>query len=360
MTALRQIADKDETGHASVAGVNLSALADYIERERPGILAGPLQVRLLGGGRSNPTYELRDGVHSWVLRRPPLGHVLPSAHNMQREYRVIRALHGTPVPVPETLLLCDDAALIGASFYIMEKVDGRNILTPEDAAELTMDQRRELGFSLADTLAELHSIDPAMVGLSDFGRPEGFMERQLRRWSQQWMSSRLMELPEVDRLLEALGRNVPELAAPGIVHGDVKIDNLLVEHGNPGRIAAVLDWEMSTLGDTFADIGVLLSFWDEPGGVLHPVTKGMTALPGFPTRAEMIERYTAHRGLESMETDWYLVFADLKVAVILEGIAARHRNGQTVGGGFDDIGGMVKPLLDRAAAVAAGSPAIRY
>ncbi|WP_328600815.1 phosphotransferase family protein [Actinomadura physcomitrii] len=333
----------------------LGALSVYLDRVLDGGLRGDLTASLIGGGRSNPTYRLADDERVWVLRRPPYGHLLPSAHDMKREYTVIRALAGSTVPVPEAVHLCEDASVIGAPFYLMSLVDGVPVGTLEQASALTPDERRQLGFALVDTLADLHCLEPAEVGLGGFGRPDGYLARQLDRWARQWEASRGADRPEVAILLGKLRRALPETRRSGIVHGDVKLDNVLVSARDPARIVALLDWEMATLGDTLADVGIMLSFWDVPGAEPNPITRGLATLDGFPSRGEMVGRYADRCGIERPETDWYTIFADFKVAVILEGIRARHAGGATVGQGFDGIAEMVEPLLHRALELAAES-----
>nr|WP_241032247.1 phosphotransferase family protein [Rhodococcus pseudokoreensis] len=307
-----------------------------------------LRTRLIAGGRSNPTYELSDGDRAWILRRPPVGHVLPTAHDMSREYRALTALYGSAVPVPRTVGLCEDTALIGAPFYVMDKLDGITLRTAEDTGRLTPTQRAALAETMVQTLAALHEVDPADVGLDDWGRPDGYLERQLRRWQRQWESSATAPRPEVDELQARLAASVPESRYPGIVHGDFKIDNLMVAADDPTHILGVLDWEMSTLGDTLTDLGILCSFWDQQGEFHNPITAGATALPGFPSRDELVHAYVQARGIDVPDIDWYLVFADFKIAVILEGIHARHTQGHTAGDDFTGIGDMVGPLLNRA------------
>lgn len=267
---------------------------------------------------------------------------------MRREYTVIAALAGSRVPVPRALHLCEDESVLGAPFYLMDLVDGRFVGDRDSAEVLLPAQRRALGFALVDVLADLHEIDAEAVGLAELGRSDGYLERQLKRWARQWEASSTVERPEVAVLLEKLGRALPSRRYPGIVHGDVKLDNILVSPQDPAQIVAVLDWEMSTLGDTLTDLGILLSFWDVPGEPFNPVTRGTTAIDGFPTRAELLARYAQRRGIDLPNVDWYIIFADLKIAVILEGITARHEQGRTVGEGFDGIADMVDPLLQRA------------
>ncbi|WCT06044.1 phosphotransferase family protein [Rhodococcus qingshengii] len=335
--------------------LDLVKLGDHLSLALPDGITGTLSADLIAGGRSNPTYRLTDGEQVWVLRRPPYGHVLPSAHDMRREFTVIDALQGTAVPVPAAIHLCEDESILGASFYLMDMVDGVGVGTVEQARTLDAADRRRLGFELADTLAALHDIDPHSVGLSEFGRPHGYLERQLRRWEQQWQASSLTCRPEADLLLGKLGRALPQRSVHGIVHGDVKLDNVLVSASDRGRIVAVLDWEMATLGDTLADVGVMLSFWDTAGIPHHPITRGLATLEGFPSRTEMLERYALARGIDLPDVDWYIVFADLKIAIIMEGIAARHARGETVGDGFEGVSDMAEPLMQRALDLASRS-----
>lgn len=314
----------------------------------PSGTAGRLVVRLVAGGRSNPTYEVSDGVTRWILRRPPYGQVLPTAHDMGREFRVLTALGGTAVPVPRTVALCTDASVIGAPFYLMEMLDGLTLRTQADSARLTSAQQHGLGMSMIGVAASLHEVDAESVGLADFGRPDGYLERQIRRWRKQWAGAHTVERPEVELLLDRLEASLPTTLYPGIVHGDLKIDNLMVDWHDPGRVIGVLDWEMSTLGDTLADVGIMLSFWDEESRPFNPVSAGTTAHAGFPSRDAALDAYALLRGIDLPSIDWYVVFAYLKVGIILEQIHTRHVNGNTVGTGFEVTGAMVQPLLDNA------------
>ncbi|MEU0004794.1 phosphotransferase family protein [Streptomyces sp. NPDC006314] len=324
-------------------GLDLDRLRALLDRERPGLVHGPLAGRLIEGGRSNLTYALSDGTSKWVVRRPPLGHVLATAHDMKREYRVISALAPTPVPVPRPVLLCEDEEVLGAPFYVMEFVEGTPYRTAQQLAPLGEERTRNAVLSLVDTLVELHAVDPAEVGLSDFGRPEGFLDRQLRRWGKQLDASRNRELPGIDELHAALGRDLPRSPAPAVVHGDYRLDNVLIGAGD--KIKAILDWEMSTLGDPLTDLGLLVMYSQPLHMPESPVSTTAEA-PGHPSPQELIERYAARSGRDVSAVSWYTAFAWFKLAVILEGIHYRYTLGQTVGQGFDRIGELVPLFID--------------
>ncbi|MEV8535065.1 phosphotransferase family protein [Streptomyces sp. NPDC051211] len=332
---------------AGPRGLDLERLRGHLDRARPGLVAGPLTGRLIEGGRSNLTYAVTDGSSRWVVRRPPLGHVLATAHDMRREHRVIEALHGTAVPVPEPLLLCEDEEVLGAPFYVMEFVDGVPYRTAGQLAELGPQRTRQAVLNLVDTLVELHAVDPAAVGLADFGRPEGFLDRQLRRWGKQLDASRNRELAGIDELHGALGRALPDSPAPAVVHGDFRLDNVLIGGSPSGTdtIRAVLDWEMSTLGDPLTDLGLLVMYSSDLGLPESPVSTTSSA-PGHPAPAELIERYAARSGRDTGAIAWYTAFAWFKLAVILEGIHYRYTLGQTVGAGFDRIGELVPVFIE--------------
>ncbi|MDX3240809.1 phosphotransferase family protein [Streptomyces sp. ME18-1-4] len=327
-------------------GLDLDRLHALLERERPGLVHGPLTGRLIEGGRSNLTYAVSDGESRWVVRRPPLGHVLATAHDMKREHRVISALHPTSVPVPRPVLLCEDPeneAAPGTPFYVMEFVDGTPYRTADELVPLGEQRTRDAVLSLVDTLVELHAVDPAAVGLADFGRPEGFLDRQLRRWGKQLDASRSRDLAGIDELHAALGRALPSSPAPAVVHGDYRLDNVLI--GSDDRIKAILDWEMSTLGDPLTDLGLLVMYsvpLELPGS---PISTTASA-PGHPSPAELVERYAARSGRDVSAVSWYTAFAWFKLAVILEGIHYRYTLGQTVGRGFDRIGELVPVFIE--------------
>ncbi|WP_441246847.1 phosphotransferase family protein [Kitasatospora sp. McL0602] len=327
----------------SPPGLDLTRVRAHLDTRLPGAVRGPLRARLFEGGRSNLTYLLEDGHSAWVLRRPPLGHVLATAHDMTREYRVLDALHPTPVPVPRPLLLTEDPEVLGAPFYLMEYVEG----TPHrDAAALgALGEERvhALGLHLTDTLVDLHAIDPAAVGLAAVGRPEGFLERQLRRWAKQLDASRSREVPGIDELHSRLAETLPDSPAPALVHGDYRLDNVLV--GPDDRIKAVLDWEMSTLGDPLTDLGLLVMY-TELARQYDGILPGAALAPGFPDTAELVGRYAAGSGRDVSALGWYVGFASFKLAVVLEGIHYRYGQGRTVGAGFDRVGELV-PLFVR-------------
>ncbi|MFJ2772293.1 phosphotransferase family protein [Streptomyces sp. NPDC087300] len=324
-------------------GLDLETFRGHLDRERPGLVGGPLSARLIEGGRSNLTYAVTDGTSRWVVRRPPLGHVLATAHDMKREHRVISALHPTDVPVPEPVLLCEDTSVIGSPFYVMEFVEGTPYRTAEQLAPLGPERTRAAVLGLVDTLVDLHAVDPGAVGLGDFGRPDGFLDRQLRRWGKQLDASRGRDLPGIDELHAALGRALPASPAPTVIHGDFRLDNVLIDADD--RIRAVLDWEMSTLGDPLTDLGLLAMYSAKLEVPDSPVSTTAGA-PGHPDPAELIERYATRSGRDVGAISWYTAFAWFKLAVILEGIHYRFTLGQTVGAGFDRIGELVPVFIE--------------
>jgi aminoglycoside phosphotransferase (APT) family kinase protein len=312
-------------------GLDLARLSGYLRTRVPDLAAEPLSAELIAGGRSNLTYRVCAGAHEFVLRRPPLGHVLATAHDMAREHRVISALAGTPVPVPEAIALCEDAEPLGAPFYLMSYVPGTVYRDPAQTGPLGAEGRRALADAMVDTLAALHRVDPAAVGLADFGHPDGYLARQVRRWAGQLDRSRSRELPGIDELRDRLAGSVPDSGPPAIVHGDYRLDNLIVDADR--RVAAVLDWEMATLGDPLTDLGLLLVYWDL-GGI------GLGAAHGFPPGSELLARYGTTKDLA-----WYIGLGSYKLAVICEGIHYRYLRGQTVGEGFERLGELTLPLV---------------
>ncbi|GAA3156523.1 phosphotransferase family protein [Planomonospora alba] len=335
----------------SIPGIDRARLVAWMAAHVPD--AGePTEIALISGGRSNLTYRIETPGRRLVLRRPPLGHVLPTAHDMRREWRVISALARTPVPVPEPVALCADEDVIGAPFYLMGHVEGEAI-RGRDQAELSPQQARALSERLAEVLAAIHTVDHAAVGLADFGRPEGYMARQLERWGQQWQRSKTRELPEYDALTARLRERLPDRPAAALVHGDYRLDNTLVRlaPGAEPEIRAVVDWEMSTLGDPLADLGLTLTYWQDPGtadGGSLPVAGDVTLTPGFLDPRGFAAHYAKASGTDLTDLDFYLAFGNFKLAVILEGIHARFVQGKTVGEGFEHIGAAVPLLVARA------------
>ena len=287
---------------------------------------GPFTAELIGGGRSNLTFTVTgaDG-RRLVVRRPPLGHVLATAHDVAREHRIIAALGPTPVPVPAALGLCTDEAVNGAPFYVMGFVDGEVLDTPEKGRRLEPAVRAAASQHLINVLADLHAVDIDDVGLGDLARRHGYIERQLKRWTTQWANSKTRELPAIDEVAARLAARVPPEHEVVIAHGDYRFGNCLTDAAT-GRIAAVLDWELCTLGDPLADVGYLAVYWTDPGapGRRHNDPSGA---PGFPTYAELLEGYAARTGRDVSAIDFYVAFASWRLAVISEGVYARYLHG---------------------------------
>jgi aminoglycoside phosphotransferase (APT) family kinase protein len=326
-------------------GVSVPALETFLGEALPGLLDGPLRVALLSGGRSNLTYLLTDGRSRWVLRRPPLGHVLATAHDMEREYRVLSALHPTDVPVPRPRISAGPE-VIGAPFYVMDFSDGVVLREREDLETFGGAAATGLAEALVEILARLHRVDPEAVGLGDLGRPEGYLERQLRRWDRQLAASHSRDLPDLTRLGRRLGHRLPARQAAAIVHGDYRLDNVVV-HPGEGRVLGVLDWEMATLGGPLTDLASTVVWWDGIGGLDSPVAAVPGDVPGFPDSATLVDAYGELTGRDLSELPWYLAFALYKIAAIFEGIHYRTQQGLTVGEGFERLGAMVPALVER-------------
>jgi aminoglycoside phosphotransferase (APT) family kinase protein len=333
-------------------GIDLDRLRPYFVEHVPDAADRPLTAELIAGGRSNLTYGVTDGEHRWVLRRPPLGHVLPTAHDMVREFRVLDALAATDVPVPRVFALCDDPEVNGAPFYVMEWVDGVILRDAAGLAALTPDTALACSEELVDVLVSIHAVDYEAVGLGEFGRPAGFLERQVRRWGEQWERSKTREQPAVDELGRRLQAALPESGPPTIVHGDYRLDNTMLVPDDLGRVIAVLDWEMSTLGDPLADLGLFLLYWGSADAQNVATGEPIGTRPGFLSREQVVDRYAERSGRNVDNLDWYLVFASYKLAIIVEGINARIRMGKTLGEGFAESDALVTALVEGALAEA--------
>jgi len=313
----------------------------------------PLSFDRISGGRSNLTFEVSDSASGrWALRRPPLGKRLGSAHDMGREHTVISALQETPVPVPPVVGLCEDESVNGAPFYVMEWVEGPILRSAEDADAFDEDSCRAIGERVVDTLVAVHDVDPDGVGLGELGRKQAYVERQLKRWGGQWEKSKTRELPDVDEVHERLAARVPEQGPATIVHGDYRLDNMILAPS--GEVAAVVDWELCTLGDPLADVGLLLVYWSEPGDDFMPLFAPATIAPGFISRDEVRARYAERSGRDLTEIDFYVALGYWKLAIILEGVYARYAAGQygKTDEGFEEFARIVERLA-RAASDAA-------
>jgi aminoglycoside phosphotransferase (APT) family kinase protein len=324
-----------------VADDMASAIGHWLGRQEVAF-ASPIEIFQIAGGRSNLTYRIVDGGgHSFVLRRPPTGQVLETAHSMNREWRFIRALHGTGVPVPRPIAFCDDPAILGVSFYVMEHVDGLVLHTADNARALSSPARTAVSARIAATLARLHAVDVEAVGLSDIGRGADYVARQLRRWHGQWDKTRTaasLDIPVIDEGHRVLEAAVPEQRSAGIVHGDFRLGNVVT--GWDGTIRAVLDWELATLGDPRADLGWLLLSWDERAAP--------SRLPGFGSRAELIESYSRAAGENAAaDIDFFVAFAAWRWACISAGVYARYQAG-VMGGENADLPAILEAIRNRA------------
>jgi aminoglycoside phosphotransferase (APT) family kinase protein len=343
---------------STIAGLPVSAVDRWLRRELPELFAdstgvGPAgeaewRAEVISGGLSNITYRLHFAQREVILRRPPLGGVLPSAHDMLREFRVMSALNGTDVPVPRMLGMCTDLEVMGCPFYVMDSVPGRVLRTGADTADLTPVQRGHIAEQLVRALAALHGVDYEAVGLGEFGRPAGYCSRQIRRWTDQWEHSRTRDLPDMDKLLEALADRVPTNSEGCIVHGDFRLDNTIISAGERPEIQAVLDWELSTLGDPLADLAMTMTYWHDLGDderAQIPVALGVTAHEGFPSAAQFAERYAGLTERDLGQLPFYLGFSAMKLAVILEGVHARYQGGHTISDGYEAAGTAVPFLV---------------
>jgi aminoglycoside phosphotransferase (APT) family kinase protein len=291
----------------------------------------------LAGGRSNISYKLTDASgSSWVLRRPPLGHIMPSAHDMGREFRVLSGLNSVSFPTPRAQGFCNDETIIGSKFMLMDFVDGRVIESAETAMTLSDVQASEISQNLVETLANLHRVDPVAAGLDQLGRPQGYLQRQVKRWGEQWQLTKTRELTEIEELhtwLEGAISKLPANLPSAIVHGDYRIDNVILDPKN-SEIISVLDWEMSTLGDPISDLAISLVYWSQAGDTLRnqiPVAQEVTSGPGFWTREQVVQHYVSKTGYDISHLDECVALACFKLAVIMESIHHRNLSGQQLG-----------------------------
>jgi aminoglycoside phosphotransferase (APT) family kinase protein len=337
-----------------VEGIDRDGVTAWMTDTVTGAVA-PFSFELIAGGRSNLTYRVTDSAgHAYALRRPPVSHVLPTAHDMKREYTVISALGGTGVPVPTTLGLCTDESVNGAPFYVMSFVEGHILRDEQAAAELSPAGRAHAGDSLVDTLAALHAVDVDAVGLGEFARRDGYISRQLKRWHGQFSQSTVDGQPGpavIDRVHELLAARIPEQQGVAIVHGDYRLDNTVLD--DRGDVQAILDWEICTLGDPLADLGLLQVYWAEPeDGDVALVGVAPTALPGFARRSDLLARYAADTGRDVSGIAYYRAFGFWKLACILQGVHARYAGGAAAGdrSGVDQFAAHVGRLGERALA----------
>jgi aminoglycoside phosphotransferase (APT) family kinase protein len=334
---------------SEIKGVDVDNVTAWFETNVPGAVA-PFTFDLIAGGHSNLTYAVTgaDG-RRFVLRRPPLGHVLATAHDMAREHKIISALGPTDVPVAPALGLCTDEAVNGAPFYVMDHVDGRVLRDATAAREIGTEARRNAGFSIADTLAKIHAVDPDAVGLGDLGKKEGYIARQLKRWYGQLQQSQTRDLPKVDEVHAALAARIPDQGPAAIVHGDYRLDNCMTD--DDGTIIAVLDWEICTLGDPLADVGLLMVYWTEVSDAHPMLLTAPTTVEGFLSRKEVLDRYAEVSGRDLSQIDFYIAFGYWKLACIVEGVYARYVGGAmgSDASGFEGFATQVERCAEAAA-----------
>jgi aminoglycoside phosphotransferase (APT) family kinase protein len=337
-------------------------LGDYLRLTLPALglpgvdFTGPMDVAQFPGGHSNLTYLVRLGDAELVIRRPPFGPVPRRAHDMAREYAWLSAVHPVFPLAPRPYLLCEDASVIGSVFYVMERRHGVVVRQSEPPA-IADDPavRRRVSAAVVDTLARLHAVDVTVHGLSGLGKPAGFIERQVRGWTERWHGSKIAPLPEMEAIAEWLQAHLPpDAARPAIVHGDFKLDNVMLDASDPGRVVAVFDWEMSALGDPLVDVGIVLAYWSptSPPGQRDALTP-VTDHPGYFTHDEIVERYATCSGRDVSAIRYYEVFALFKIAVVIQQIFFRYARGQTADPRFAAFDRRVAFLAQSAAALAA-------
>jgi aminoglycoside phosphotransferase (APT) family kinase protein len=355
---------KDTAAVRAGEELNLAALDSYLREHIPSAFdpTATIEIKQFPGGHSNLTYSVRYGDREFVLRRPPVGPVAPTAHDMPREYKLLSVINPHFPLAPKPVLLCEDSLIIGVPFYLMERRRGLIVRfkVPEQIGE-NFDLRRQLSESVVDTLVALHAIDIESTGIVQIGKPNGFVTRQVRGWTDRWLRAKTGELAEMDQVIQWLIERIPADVAGNatIVHNDFKLDNLMLDENDPARVAAVLDWEMCTVGDPLVDVGLFLSYWTMKGAEdeadrnssLRAVTNG----PGWMTRAELIERYEAGSGRDLSRIVFYETFARFKVAVVIQQIYFRYVQGQTRDERFRNFDALVKELSREALTLAEGS-----
>ena len=340
---------EQQDGRDGPEGIDSERVSAWLEANVAGA-EPPFAYERIAGGRSNLTYSVSDASgRRWALRRPPMGRALGSAHDMGREHRVVSALAGTEVPVAPIAGYCTDEDVNGAPFYVMEFVEGPILRQRSDVGEFpTADDRRAIGQRVVDTLVSIHAVDPDAVGLGELGKKEDYVNRQLRRWQGQWEGSKTREVPLVEEVGRKLAARVPEQGPATIVHGDYRLDNMILT--GSGEVAAVVDWELCTLGDPLADVGLLLVYWGEEGDSLLPLFEPATMAPGFPSRDDVKARYAERSGRDLGEIDFFVALGYWKLAVILEGVYSRYVKGQygKPEDGFEEFGRNVTKLAEAA------------
>jgi aminoglycoside phosphotransferase (APT) family kinase protein len=328
--------------------LDLAALSAWLRGRLEG--ADQLTVEQFPGGHSNLTYLLRTPGREYVLRRGPLGPVAPKAHDMAREYRVLDAVHPFFAPAPRVYQLCEDTSIIGAIFFVMERRRGIVVRDriPDDLAAFP-DYPAQVSEGFLNCLVDLHAVDIEKHGLVSLGKPEGFLQRQVHGWFERWNRAKTEENPQMDRLIAWLTEALPQSPTPTLVHNDFKLDNVMLDSANPGRVEAVLDWEMATVGDPLVDLGLVLCYWSQPsdpGGVKSSIT----SQPGWITREELVERYGARTGRDVSRIAYYHVFALFKLAAVLQQIFVRFHRGQTQDERFRHFDRRVRNLIEQGVA----------
>ncbi len=337
--------------------LDLASLENYLRGRLPGA-DGPIAVTQFPGGHSNLTYCLQIEGREYVLRRPPVGPVAPTAHDMSREYRVLSGLQGHFAPAPAPHLLCEDTSILGVPFYVMERRRGIVIRReiPDEIRAMGDPARvhRAISAAMVDTLVALHAVDFERAGIGNLGKPVGFVERQVKGWAGRWERAKTREVPEIDRLAKLLSERIPPSPPPTIVHNDFKLDNVMIHPEDPSRIVAVLDWEMCTVGDPLIDVGLLLAYWPRPDDPMaRQVTiSSVTTHPGFYSREEVLEHYVRRTGADASHIGFYETFALYKLCVVLEQIYVRYVRGQTRDRRFAEFETAVPRLAQSAVEVA--------